>query len=245
MAKASKIADLAARATAAAESATIHTPTEVAEVAAPEGWSESDVSMNTTASATPSDAPQVLTALASVKASVTYGGLTLDLTKMSPVGIAYLLQYGYSQSLQDSAAGAKKLATEAYNTRHTDAAAFDKLCAEMDQSYDSMAGLGAEEFANAYTAHCRAERSHGIFTDSLGQRVGGGGGPVDPIAKLQKDIAKERLAAACKKAGVKMFTGETLQSRITQLLAGKHFDDIHAEAVRRHSALDMDLSDIL
>lgn len=44
--------------------------------------------------------------------SVEYGGFSVDISSISPKGIAYLLQYGFAKSIQDSVAGRKKELTE-------------------------------------------------------------------------------------------------------------------------------------
>lgn len=242
MAKATKIAELAAKATAAAGAATeTH----------PKGWGEVDTAVDTVAdTAAPADAPQeapaTLTALASTKSAVAYGGLELDLTKLTPQGIAYLLQYGYSQSLQDSAAGAKKLATDAYRAKDSEPAAFEKLCAELDKSTDDMGMATAEEFAAAYTQQCRLERHNAIVNGTLGQRIGSAG-PVDPITKLTNAIARETITNAFQSQRRKVPTGEAMTDYITRYLGiEKNFNKARAEAERRHAELqDVDLTGIL
>lgn len=64
---------------------------------------------------------------------------------------------------------------------------------------------------------------------------------VDPFAKLCREIAKERIYAACAKAGKKKPVKEQLEAFIVQVME-KHGDSVKAEAKERLDSLsDLDL----
>lgn len=138
--------------------------------------------------------------------------------------IAYLLQYGWAQSLQDSIAGAAK-AKEA-ELRETDQF---KALPEAEQ-----AGFIADEVELHVLTKLEA-RMKAIIEGTIQQR--GSGEPRDPLAA----IAREQINAALKKAGKKVDTktdtGKELMARLVAQHIEKNRTALQAEADRRKAAI--------
>lgn len=123
----------------------------------------------------------------------------------NPKATAYLLQYGFRQSLQDAVAGMKKA-----------------LSAE---------GKSEAEI-NAAMAEATQKRFDSIMAGTIGIRVGAA--RVTGIEKLMRDVAIEALRAAAAAKGVALPKGKDLTALAEKYIA-KHGDAVRAEAEKRQA----------
>lgn len=99
-------------------------------------------------------------------------GLALDISAQPDDAqeriVRYLLNYGFAKSLQDSAAGAAKAASEAFEANADE---YVKMCEELAIDPDaSRKAYTAETFAQAVGNARRAKRLEAIITGTIGQR---------------------------------------------------------------------------
>lgn len=125
-----------------------------------------------------------------------YGPHYVESDEITPAGIAYLLQYGFAKSLQDSVAGLKK---DVIANR-----------ARYESDIPDGAAMSDEELAEVVLSDKMAERFADILAGKVGTRVGGQ--RLDPLARTMRDIAHEAIFAAAAKKGVKRPDGEALRA---------------------------------
>lgn len=153
---------------------------------------------------------------------VTHQGRTINWMDISAKGLAYLLQYGFTQSMQDSVAGLAKDVRE--NPTDYEGKTPEEVVAEMLDT-----------------------RQAAILAGTIGTRVGAA--RLSGIDKIMRDVAKERIKAACVAKGVAMPKGEALAALVDKYLA-KYDDSVREEADRRMSTIksagdDVDLDELL
>ena len=132
---------------------------------------------------------------------VSVAGHTLDISKVSPAGLAYLLTYGFRQSMQDCVAG---MAKEMRDDGEDD----DAIKAALQETQD--------------------DRFESIMSGTV--KAGGGRGPrLDAVTRTMRDIATAAIRAAATDQKKSMPTGKDLTGFIESYLA-KHGESIRAEA---------------
>lgn len=171
--------------------------------------------------------------------TLTYKSFTLDTATITPEGIAYLLQYGFSQSLQDCVAGrAKKVRDEYTKAYETALAASERDGTEEPDPIDEDEVEAAVE---ADLQGAMGKRLDAIRDGSVAIRVHSGNEAKDPTS----GIVRELLVAWAKSKGGKLPKADSEEYRA---LAGKmrelKADYIATELERRRSAvaeLDIEL----
>lgn len=159
---------------------------------------------------------------------MTFRGFTVTLGQIPPTSIAYLLRYGFNQTLQDlSMAGVR-----------------DQLERKNPQAHFSNDDVAAA------LASRRTARVEALLNGTIGVRVAGeaktSGTSFD---KMVLTIAKEAIAALAKAKGKAVPKKEALAAIISAYVA-KHGDTLKAEAQRRIDAAnaasgEIDLDDLL
>lgn len=178
-----------------------------------------------------------------------YGVHTTTLGAITAEGIAYLVQYGYAQSLQDSVAGVKKRVAEVTDDKELLAMAKEHQLfpteADNAASLELDRAAFIESLAVAVANDRQAARLASIIDGTVGTaRVGAA--RLSPMEKMAKVIAIETLhdnAAKTKKSLPKIGSDE-FNSLVKQVLA-KYAKPIEAEATKRLAAasrLGIDLS---
>ena len=157
-------------------------------------------------------------------------GIALALADIAPEGLAYLLQYGFSKSLQDSVAG--------------------KLKVFMDGAKDDKGGWKAEPMsedeARAEINKLLAERADDIRTGSVSRRSGGP--RLKGLDWYMREVAKEFLAKFAKDKGKKLPSKAEDLAPILAQYTTKNESKIREEAQRRMdqaNAMTDDDSDLL
>lgn len=157
-----------------------------------------------------------------------YGDHQVMIADIAPKGLAYLVQYGFAQSLQDSVAGYAKRLRDDKEHPLTD----DEIAAKVSEKM-------AERFAD-------------IVAGEVGIRSGAP--RLSGVEKIMRDVAREAIKAqvvALNATGKKltMPTGEKLGELVEKYIA-KHADAVKAEAERRMAnttsgAVDDDIAAML
>lgn len=164
-----------------------------------------------------------------VAMALTYGTHSVNIADLSPKAAAYLMQYGFAKSLQDSVAGMRA-----------------ELTATKDA--DGNAKYTADE-VNVILHDTQAERLGKILAGTIGIRAASGP-KATPIESVIKRVALEEIrnAVAAKNAGkatkdvVKLPTGDALNSIVAKYIE-KYLDRLTAEATRRMANI-ADLDDM-
>lgn len=151
-----------------------------------------------------------------------YNGIGVNVSAISEAGIAYLLQYGWAKSLQDSVAGRKKA-----------------LLAGDDET-----PALTEDEAEAKLVEIMTKRAEAIVAGEVGQRAGGP--RLTKIDRVMRNVAAEIVKAAAAKKGRKLPKGEAYQTLISAYIA-KNEAAVREEAERRMEATqeEVDVEDIL
>jgi hypothetical protein len=145
---------------------------------------------------------------------------SVEAESLPAVSVAYLMQYGWAQSLQDSIAGAAKAkrsdleATDAYKNGEMDD---DELADEID-----LFVLGKLE-----------ARAKAIREGTVGARVSE---PRDPVTKLAREQVLAALKAKGKKVDLKTDDGKAIFEKLVAQHVEKSGDAIRAEVARRKAA---------
>lgn len=173
-----------------------------------------------------------------------------EVETLPPAAIAYLLQYGWAQSLQDSIAGRAKAVlqeiSDAERARLIEAAKpGDPDPAEIQAGVDEYMTANAADIRRQVLEDIEgqlAKRADAIKAGSVGTRVAQ---PRDAFASMCKKIAGEMLLAALKAKNTKRPKPDAFEALVVQVL-DKHKDKIEAEAKRRIDAantigLDVDI----
>lgn len=170
--------------------------------------------------------------------------------QLPPVAIAYLLQYGWAQSLQDSIAGrAKAVLQEIADSERARVIEAKLFSEESPDIADHITEFMQENRADI-AAQVRADiegqlnkRADAIKAGTVGTRVGVQRG--SPFDNMCKKVATEMLLAALKAKNTKRPKPEAFDALLVQVLE-KHKSKIEAEATRRIDAantigLDVDI----
>lgn len=148
-----------------------------------------------------------------IPATVAYAGLSITITDIPAAGIAYLLQYGFAKSLQDSVAGMKKALSE-------------------EKGEDGESKYTGEEIEAALAAAMQ-ERVTRILEGTIGTRTAGVPKATPFEARVTK-VAKAMLKAAA--ANAKKVLPKADSEEYAALLSGfttKHRERIEEEAKRQ------------
>lgn len=182
-------------------------------------------------------APETTTeAPVTLATNISYGDFAAVIADLSPTSTAYLLQYGFAKSLQDSVAGVKGAVAKASIEE------FAAFCKEVDLPDDSE----AEAVADAVVARRMGKRFDNILAGTVGTR-GPAGPKASPIEKVMHAVALERIRAKAKAKSIKLPKGEALAELVAKYIA-KSEADIRAEAEHRIAsvgATSTDLDDLL
>lgn len=149
-----------------------------------------------------------------------YNGIKVDTDKITPAGIAYLLQYGWAKSLQDSVAGRKKA-----------------MLAGDDETPPM-----TEDEAEAKLIEIMTKRAEAIVAGEVGQRSGGP--RISKLERVMRNVAAEIVKAAAAKKGRKLPKGEAYQNLISAYIA-KNEAAVREEAERRMESVSEEADDIL
>lgn len=149
-----------------------------------------------------------------------YNGIKVDTDKITPAGIAYLLQYGWAKSLQDSAAGRKKA-----------------MLAGDDETPPM-----TEEEAEAALVEIMTKRADAIVAGEVGQRAGGP--RLTKLDRVMRNVAAEIIKTAAAKKGKKLPKGDAWQMLVSAYIE-KNLDSVKAEAERRMESVSEEADDIL
>ena len=174
---------------------------------------------------------------------LTSSGIPINIHDLPPASISYLLSYGWAKSLQDAAAGATAKAEAAFATGGDE---FTKMCAIVGTTpTEALLDSTPSTFGLAYAQALRLARAKRIAEGDMGQRAPSGP-RADTETKTMREIARERLAAACRAKAKPMPKGDALTAMIDSILT-KYADDIRAEAKRRLASITTsdDIGDLL
>lgn len=159
--------------------------------------------------------------------TLTHGDhITLGVSELlsRPLAVAYLLQYGFTQSLQDSVAGLGKAVREEKGE-------------DGEPKYTTDAEIAAEVLAR--TNAKQTARLASILDGSIGTRGNGGGARVSPIEKTMSAIALEEYRAAVAAHNVAnpgnkltIPTGDVLRDQLGQYMAA-HDQRLREKAAQR------------
>jgi hypothetical protein len=153
--------------------------------------------------------------------TLTYGKFTIDTADVTESGIAYLLQYGFAKSLQDSVAGVKAAMAD-----------------ETDES-------GEAKYNDAEIAVALHDKQQSRFEAIVAGTVGtrATGPRATPVETMMRNVAKEAIRVACVAQGRKLPKGEAMVALVDKYLS-KHMAATRAEAERRIAAtagIDLDI----
>lgn len=147
----------------------------------------------------------------------------VQVESLPPQAIAYLLQYGFAQSLQDSIAGLAKATTEDWNARRTAAEAggltFDERLE--DTVFSAINGQ-------------LLKRLDAIVAGTIGTRTASA--PRDPYAAECRKIAREMLTGALRAKGIAMPKDKAKVEELLANIQEKYSARINAEARTRLEA---------
>jgi len=153
---------------------------------------------------------------------VEHNGFELTVADIAPAGIAYLLQYGFAKSLQDSVSGRAKAMAEA-KVKATGAPKYTQEEIDADIEAKIVARVGKI---------LKGELDYG----PAGSRLTG-------LARVKWDVAEEWVKAAIKAKGAKAPKGDEWKALVESYIA-KYDAKVTAEAERR-SAVPADGDDEL
>lgn len=160
----------------------------------------------------------------------TAGEQTLDLAKLSPQMVSYLLNYGFQKTLQDCVAGVAKQAAGAYLL--PDSKEYVAFCEKASIDPDSRSHT-PEAFSLAVVKAMREARLAAIVDGTVGLRATSS--PIDPVAAMMSTIARERIAAAHRAKGLKAPTKDAMADWVARYLA-KQGEALRLEATTRLAA---------
>jgi hypothetical protein len=149
----------------------------------------------------------------------------VEINTLSPEALAYLLQYGWAQSLQDSIAGRAKAVREEYAKNQPEAEEDEVLAA-----------------IKADVAGTLAKRMDAILSGTIGQSQGKAPTLLPGRSKEFRAVTREWLAAWAKSKGKKLPKADTPEyaALVTKFAEAKSAD-IQAEAERRMAGADVEL----
>lgn len=144
-----------------------------------------------------------------------------DPNKLPAESVAYLLQYGWAQSLQDCIAGRAKKVREEYAAQNAEAAA------KGDQEADSSE---IEEAVESDLDGQLSKRMDSIIAGTMGQRESVSR---DPFGSMCLRIAAEMLTKALKASKTKVERNSDKWKELLAQVNEKYADQITTEAKRR------------
>lgn len=156
---------------------------------------------------------------------LTYSDHTVTAADIAPAGIAYLLQYGFAQSLQDAVAGTAKAVRDVAAACRAGGDGFDKTHKKWIALCEN-AGLEGADFAadeqvtlvaTATVASDMASRFNAILAGEVGTRAGGP--RLDPVDRTMRDIAERELREYCRANKVAMVKGKELTDMLAEMIA--------------------------
>jgi hypothetical protein len=165
--------------------------------------------------------------------TLAYGDFTADSDQLTQHTRDYLLQYGFSKSLQDAIGDNRRKARQMWqDAQGGDPEAMAYLAEHQGEAYSDPEG-----FARAVSLRAMQTRYRKIMEGTVGQRLMGP--RTDPLDSMVRNIAIERLEAALKSAG-KIFPtrdrtvqigAETLtRPELIERYVTRHEADLRAEA---------------
>lgn len=137
---------------------------------------------------------------------------SVDPSILPAASIAYLLQYGWAQSLQDSIAGRAKKVREEYEVKGEFDA--EEISLAIDEDLDGQL----------------SKRADSIIAGTMGQRESVSR---DPFGTMCKRIAAEMLAKALKASKTVVKRDTDQWAKLLDQVSEKYRDTIAAEAKRR------------
>ena len=171
------------------------------------------------------------------------GGFTLDLDGDFTKPQAYLLQYGFNQSMQDAVAGTAKAVRDlAAKCRaggeDFDAAAkrWEKVCGEVGaDGSDFESDDDVEAVAKAAVSADAAARYEDIVAGAVGTRTNGP--RRDELTKEMEGIAEKMIHASYTKSKTKLPTPAEMRKLVADMIASPAGVKIKAQAERNLAAL--------
>lgn len=178
------------------------------------------------------------TTLQSDIASVNFRTYTLDLSALPPNAIGRLIQYGFSQMLQDAVSGLKAKAQAAFEARNADGDAgepFTQMLDYADIDYDAALAMTEDAFVNAVLSSVFERKIAAISAGEFSIRAPGA--PQRTPLEIETDaVASEIIRRALKNAGRKAPKGAEFKALITKALESASGDMIRKEAKKRLDA---------
>lgn len=159
--------------------------------------------------------PKTITFNVSDDFTLSYGDFTLDPATINEAGLRYLIQYGYSQSLQDAVAGASA-----------------KLKAEMKDGQRVHSDVEV-----AVMLHDKLQARHNAI--QAGEAGSGRVGPrVSGVDKIMQDVAWETIRAHATKTKSKLPQDAAGRNALIGAYLAKYEARTRAEAERRMAAVE-------
>lgn len=164
----------------------------------------------------------------------------VEVEKLPATAIAYLLQYGWAQSLQDSIAGRGKTVLEEIANSHR-AALIEAakpndpdpvLIADQLTEYMQVNRADIAEQVRADIAGTLNKRADAIKSGTVGARVAQ---PRDAFESMCMKVAGEMLLAALKAQNTKRPKPDAF-TELAKKVRAKHAEKVEAEATRRIEA---------
>lgn len=167
--------------------------------------------------------------------TVSYNGHALPVADMSAKTVAYLLQYGFAQSLQDAVAGSAKAIKDLAAECRKGGDGFDKAFAKWEKAYDYAELLTADFMSDAdvdlvakrTVSRDQAERFDAILAGTVGTRSTGPRG--DVVSRVMAEIAEKVIRQVHATKGMKLPDAAGMKAYIAQYL-DKYADKTRAEA---------------
>lgn len=161
---------------------------------------------------------------------LTHQKIEIDSATLPEKAVAYLLQYGFTQSLQDAVAGsAKAIKTLAAECR-AGGDGFDKAHAKwlkaceyaghVDVRFDEDASV--ETLAKATVEADLQARLADILAGTVGTRSGGP--RLDPVERVMREIAEAAIRAQCKAKGIKLPTDAEMKEYVRLFIEANEAD---------------------
>lgn len=167
-----------------------------------------------------------------------HGDFTLELAGDFTKTQAYLLQYGFTQSMQDAVAGTAKAVRDLAADCRKGGDGFDKAMAKWTKTLeytvmpdaDFAIDADVEKVASMAMHQDATMRYEAILTGTVGTRSGGGRLP--PVDRTMAEIAEEEIRAAHATRKIKLPDAAGMRDLVQRHLA-KNGERLGAEAVRR------------
>lgn len=147
---------------------------------------------------------------------------SVDTESLPPKSIEYLLQYGFSQSLQDCIAGREKKVKDELAEKAPDAAD------------DEIASAVASDISGTLQ-----KRLDAIVAGTVGVRVAGEA--KDPLLAVARDMIRKAIAKAGKKLDMKNEAHKAAFDKLVSDLLAEKRAVVEAEKKRRDEAADIEL----